>query len=218
MPTPEQIYNSLFEIANTWQPIAILWHLYFAVLVVGLIKGARPTKRFAGMLLVPPLLSVSVLAWFSGNPFSAIVFTVCGAVLFCIALRLPASGVQVARWWAIGPAVLLVLFGWGYPHFLDTMSLLPYIYAAPTGLLPCPTLSIVIGFSLLLGRLGSRAWSVILGAMGIIYGLVGTLHLSLVLDWVLLIGALILVIIEFSRKRGKRAAATEHQYLRETIS
>lgn len=82
---------------------------------------------------------------------------------------------------------------------------------------PCPTLSIVIGFSLLLGRLGSRAWSVILGAMGIFYGLLGTLHLSLVLDWVLLIGALILVIIEFSRKRGKRAAATEHQYLRETI-
>ncbi len=217
MPTPEQIHNSLFEIANTWQPIAILWHFYFAVLAIGLIKGARPTKRFTGILLILPLLSVSMLAWLSGNLFSGTVFAVSGAALFCIALCLPASGVQVARWWALVPGVLMVVLGWAYPHFLDTMSLLPYLYSAPTGLIPCPTLSIVIGFSLLLGRLGSRAWSVILGAMGIFYGLLGALHLSLVLDWVLLIGALILVIIEFSRKRGKRAAATEDKHYRETI-
>lgn len=217
MPTPEQIHNSLSEIANTWQLIAILWHLYFAVLTVGLIKGARPTRRITGILLVLPLLSVSGLAWLSGNPFSGIAFAVSGAVLFCIALRLPASGVRVAPWWAIVPGVLLVVFGWGYPHFLDTASLLPYVYSAPTGLIPCPTLSIVIGYSLLLGCLGSRVWSVILGTIGIMYGLLGVLYLSLVIDWVLLIGALILVIIELSRKRGKRATTDEDLLYRETI-
>ena len=217
MPTPEQIHDSLSEIAKSWQLIAILWHLYFAMLAVGLIKGARPTKRFTGILLLLPLLSVSVLTWLSGNPFSGIMFAASGGVLFFIALRLPASGVQVARWWAIVPGILLVIFGWGYPHFLETTSFLPYVYAAPTGLIPCPTLSIVIGFSLLLGRLGSRAWSVIFGVMGIVYGLVGTLILSLALDWVLLIGAVILVIIEFSGKSGKRAAEDEDLLYRETI-
>jgi hypothetical protein len=217
MPTPEQIQTSLSEIANTWQLFAILWHLYFTVLAVGLIKGARPTRRFTGILLILPLLSVSVLAWLSGNPFSGIVFASSGAALFCIALRLPTSGVRIAPRWAVVPGLLLVIFGWGYPHFLDTASLLPYIYAAPTGLIPCPTLSIVIGFSLLLGRLGSRAWSLILVTMGILYGLLGALYLSLALDWVLLIGALILVIAEFSHKRGKRAAADEDLRYLETI-
>ena len=217
MPTPEQIHRSLSDIANSWQLIAILWHLFFGLIAIGLIKGARPTKRFTGILLILPLLSVSALAWLSGNPFSGIVFAASGAVLFCIALRLPASGVKVARWWATVPGVLLVVFGWGCPHFLDTMSLLPYVYAAPTGLIPCPTLSIVIGFSLLLGCLGSRAWSVILGATGIVYGLLGALYLSLTLDWVLVMGALILVVTAFSHRRGKRAATSEDQYYRETI-
>lgn len=217
MPTPEQIHHSLSEIANNWQAVAIFWHLYFAVLVVGLIKGARPTRRFTGILLVMPLLSVSVLAWLSGNPFSGFMFAVSGAALLCIATRLPGNGVRVAPWWATLPGWLMVLFGWGYPHFLDTTSFIPYVYAAPTGLIPCPTLSIVIGFTMLLGGLGSRAWSMILGAMGIIYGLMGTLLLSLAIDWVLLMGALILVIIEFVRKRGNRAAATEDLHHRETI-
>jgi hypothetical protein len=112
----------------------------------------------------------------------------------------------------------MVVFGWAYPRFLDTASFVPYFYAASTGLIPCPTLSIVIGFSLLLSSLGSRIWSMVLGTMGIIYGLVGTLFLALALDWVLLIGALLLVIIEFSSKHGKRVAATEDRHLRETTS
>ena len=217
MPTPEQILNSLFEIANTWQPIAIFWHFYFAVLAVGLIKGARPTKRFTGFLLILPLLSVSVLAWLNGNLFSGIVFAVSGTALFCIALRLPASGVKASPRWAVLPGALLVVFGWGYPHFLDTMSYLPYLYAAPTGLIPCPTLSIVIGFSLLLGRLGSRAWSVVLGATGMFYGLLGIWRLSMDLDWLLLIGALILLAVEFSTRHIKNAGETDDRHYRETI-
>jgi len=59
---------------------------------------------------------------------------------------------------------------------------------------PCPTLSIVIGLALVLGGLGSRAWSVVVGATGIFYGIFGAAHLGVRLDWVLLLGALMSVL------------------------
>ena len=51
MPAPEQILNGLRTIANQWQILAILWHVYFGVLAVGLILGVRPSKRVGGVLL-----------------------------------------------------------------------------------------------------------------------------------------------------------------------
>jgi hypothetical protein len=89
---------------------------------------------------------------------------------------------------------LLFVFGWVYPHFLETRSILTYLYAAPTGLIPCPTLSTVIGLSLILGGLGSRAWSLTLGFAGIFYGVFGAAWLGVTIDWFLAVGALVAVL------------------------
>ena len=43
-----------------------------------------------------------------------------------------------------------------------------YAYASPFGLLPCPTLSVVIGLTLIFGGLQSTAWSVLLIAAGVL--------------------------------------------------
>jgi hypothetical protein len=52
---------------------------------------------------------------------------------------------------AIG--VSMIAFGWLYPHFLESHPATTYLFAAPTGVIPCPTLSLVIGFALLSGGL-----------------------------------------------------------------
>jgi type II secretory pathway component PulF len=67
MPSPQQILNGLSEISSRWQALAVFWHLYFAVFALVLLTGIRPPKRIAGILLGLPLLSVSFLAWLSGN-------------------------------------------------------------------------------------------------------------------------------------------------------
>jgi hypothetical protein len=62
------------------------------------------------------------------------------------------------------------------------------VVAAPLGLSPCPTLSAVIGLTLMLDLVWSRAWSWMLAAFGAAYGLIGALRLGVAID-VLLFGA-----------------------------
>ena len=65
---------------------------------------------------------------------------------------------MVAVFWHVyfGAIVAAVLFvyGWIYPHFLGTISFLPYLFAAPLGLIPCATLVVVIVPALILNGLG----------------------------------------------------------------
>lgn len=211
MPSPEQILNSLAAIANQWWILATLWHLYFGVLAAGLLLGARPSKRVGGVLLGLPLLSVSALAWSTANLFNGVIFAFVGLALIAIALRmLPNEPVEIASIWGVGAGAVMFIFGWVYPHFLETTSLLPYLYAAPTGLVPCPTLSIVIGLALVVGGLDSRMWSAVLGGTGLFYGVFGALRLGVSIDYVLLIGALLSLSIAFAPKRAVQEHTLAH--------
>jgi hypothetical protein len=94
----------------------------------------------------------------------------------------------------------MISFGWVYPHFLESGNWFNYLYAAPTGLIPCPTLSITIGFALLANGLSSRVWSLFLAIIGLFYGLFGIFRLEVHLDVGLLVGALLLFILAFTFK------------------
>lgn len=200
MPNSEQILNGLSAIANQWQLLAIVWHIYFVVLAGGLALGFRPSKRTGAILLALPLLSVSILAWLTANPFNGLLFALASIALLIIAIRLPQEQIEIAPLWLAGTGMFLFLFGWLYPHFLESASFLPYLYAAPTGLIPCPTLSIVTGLSLMVGGLESRAWSVVLGGMGVFYALFGAIRLGVAIDLILLLGALLILLITFLPK------------------
>lgn len=193
MPTPDQILEGLQAIANRWMPLAIAWHLYVAVLLVAVWGCRRPGRRLAALSLTLPLLSVAALAWGEANPFNGLVFLIGAMALAGCAWRLSPERVRLAPLGARLAGLLIVGFGWGYPHFLATSSALAYLYAAPTGLVPCPTLAIVIGVTLLLDGLGSRLWSGVLGGLGLFYGLFGALYLEVALDWGLVVGALLLI-------------------------
>ena len=195
MPTADQILASLKEISNSWTSIAIFWHIYFAVLAVTLMSGKRLSKQIHGILLGIPLLSVSILAWAYSNPFNGIVFAVVGIALIYVSSKLPRDAIQIGPLWMIIMGVALFMFGWIYPHFLDTTTFLTYVYAAPTGIIPCPTLSIVIGLALITNGLNSRKFSYILGFTGIFYGIFGVVRLGVSIDLVLLFGAVILIAV-----------------------
>jgi len=194
MPTTFEILEGLASIVRDFGIAAIIWHIIFAFVVVLIIAGWRPSRKFAATALAVPLLSVSVFAWIKSNFFNGLLFFLFAALLAIIGLRLPDEKVKGSPAWSTIVGILLVTFGWIYPHFLAPGSWLEYLYAAPTGLIPCPTLSIIIGFALLANGFSSRSWSITLVIIGVFYGLFGAIRLNVHIDFVLLAGALILLV------------------------
>jgi len=194
MPTPAEILNGLSTIANEMKVLAIVWHFLAAFAVIGLLAGWRPTKKMGASLLTLPLLSVGIFAWAYNNPFNGVVFLAFAVVLFVIALRMPNEKTQKVPAWGLAAGVIMILFGWVYPHFLEGGAWFKYLYAAPMGLIPCPTLSLTIGFALLANGFSSRLWSVVLVFLGSFYAFFGAMRLGVSLDFVLLAGALVLLL------------------------
>lgn len=198
MPTPSDILESLAAIVKDFKWIAITWHTLFAIVIILLFMGWRPKRKLVALALSVPLLSVSVLAWIKNYPFNGIVFLFFAVVLVLVGLRLSDEKVKRGTSWAFGIGILMIIFGWVYPHFLESGKWYDYLYAAPTGLIPCPSLSITIGFALLANGLSSRLWSLLLAVIGLFYGLFGAIRLGVHLDVGLIIGALALVFLAFT--------------------
>lgn len=177
-------------IAQEWRALAVAWHAAALLLVLVIITGPA-TARAVGAALTLPLFSVSALAWWSGNPFTTIVFAAGGGALLAIAGRLSSRPLEPPAASRLAAGLALCAFGFAYPHFLGGMWW-RYLYEAPLGLIPCPTVAFVIGVSMMAGSFGSRAWKAIVTALGIVYGAIGVFALGVTLDWVLLAGAVLL--------------------------
>ena len=192
MPPADAILAGLTNVANQWRALAIGWHVVSGALMLALLAGWRPSNRVAAGSLTLPLLSVSGMAWASGNPFNGTTFATLALLLAATATRLSTARVGVAPPPLVAAGVLLVAFGWTYPHFLETDRWTTYLYAAPFGLVPCPTLSLLIGVALIFNLFGSALWSALLALSGMAYGVVGVFRLGVTLDAALLAGAVIL--------------------------
>jgi len=203
MPTVDEILSGLREVANNWKVLAIFWHVYFGAAIVALVFGRRPSKKTAGLLLALPIFSVGAIAWISANPFNGIVFALAGILIVVFSIKLRSEKAQTAPAPFLIPGALMCAFGWIYPHFLETSSFLPYLYSAPIGLVPCATLSIVVGTALVLNGLGSRAICIVLGVMGLFYGMTGVAQLKVAVDWALLTGAAIILVLGFFLKSNR---------------
>lgn len=195
MPSPLEITRSASHIAEDGVLLAMMWHAAVVLGIAALGAGWRPTRRAAGLLLAAPCASVALASWLAASPFNGALFTLLTALLVAAALRLPSGRIEPGPGWALLGGAVVVLFGLAYPHFLGDRAPAMYLVAAPVGLLPCPTLAVVIGFTLLAGGLQGRAWSPILLAAGTFYGLFGAAVLGVLLDLGLLAGTAALALV-----------------------
>ncbi|HEX2873297.1 MAG TPA: hypothetical protein VHP33_18695 [Polyangiaceae bacterium] len=202
MPAPSEILRSLSNIANGAVPISIAWHAALIVAAAALLFGLRPQKRAAALILSAPLLSVALLAFAFGNPFNGATFSLLAVVLAVLARPALPGAITFRSDWSAYLGALLIGFGVVYPHFLDA-SWLTYLYAAPFGAIPCPTLSVVVGSALLVGSFDLRAWRVVLALAGCFYAVFGALRLGVFIDVVLLVGSLGLL-LQNRRLHGPR--------------
>jgi hypothetical protein len=192
MLSRQAILEQLGMIANSWWSIAAAWHVVFGSLFIAIAGGWRPRHRVLGAVLATAVASVSAIAWEAGSPFNSAVFALLAVVLAALLRTLPARPIQLSSWPTVAFAASLALFALVYPHFSPTASWPELLLVAPLGLIPCPTLSMVIAVTLLAGGFDSRRWSAIVAAAGLFYGLIGVLALGVGIDLVLFAGALIL--------------------------
>ncbi|MGE0815758.1 MAG: hypothetical protein AB7O28_27455 [Vicinamibacterales bacterium] len=206
MPAPGDVLAGLSTIANDWRAVAVAWHLLMAAGALAVATGWwRPSGRLVARLLVLPVVSVATLAALSGNPFTAAAFAVLAGALLAGAARVPAAPVRPAPPPAMAAGAALTVFGLTYPHFLEAGSWTAYLYASPFGLLPCPTLAVLIGVTLLVRTLRTDMWSAPLVAAGLFYGGVGVARLGVVLDAALVAGALLLGVVTMAEAFGWRS-------------
>jgi hypothetical protein len=194
MITTAEILESLERGARDWPAVALAWHALAALIVVALAAGLRPSRRYFGAVLSLPLFSVSAVSWTSGNAFNAVVFALLGAALGLGAFRLQDGAMQLGGQWAVLAGATMIAFGWIYPGFVEASSPLAYFYASPLGLIPCPTLSLLIGFAFVARGLDSPLWTGLLAATGVFYGLFGAWRLGVIIDGMLLVGSVALLL------------------------
>ncbi len=203
MPAPSEVLDGLTRIANDAFAFAVAWHLLIALAILLVVAGWRPLERTAALLLLGPIGSAALFAWVHGNPFNGAVLTmvvVAGAVL---AARIRSGCVASGPRWSSWLGAALVLLAWVYPHFLVGRSALVHLYGSPVGLIPCPTLALAIGVTLLGGGF-ARSWSTMLAGVGALYALYGALRLGVLVDLGLLAGAAGLFALVESGSQSRR--------------
>ncbi len=201
MPTPGEILAGLISITNRGFIFAVAWHLLVGAGLIAAYQQWRASPRLEGALLIAPLLSVSAFAWGVHERFNGTVFLALSAALGLISWRSNRVAVPRQKWTRV-LGVVLISFAWVYPEFLRGWPQVTYLIAAPMGLIPCPTLALVMGFTLLGYGPSSRAWAVVLALAASFYAGVGVMRLGVTIDLVLLVGAMGLAVRALGRSRG----------------
>jgi uncharacterized membrane protein HdeD (DUF308 family) len=130
----------------------------------------------------------------SGNPFNGILFSILTVLIIIFGLRASGQPVQTSQIIFMVIGIMMIIFGLVYPHFVNTDSVFKSLYASPVGLIPCPTLSILIGFLLLYNGFGSQSLTLTFIIFGLFYGLFGVLKLAVYLDIFLVFGTITLLV------------------------
>lgn len=154
------------------------------------------------MLLSLPLVSVSVVAFAFANPLHAAVFALLAGALALLASRAPAGMVGLGPRWAVALGSLLIAFGWAYPQFVAARSSLTYLYAAPLGVIPAPTLAFVVGVALVSSGFALDAWCIALGLAACVAGLTGAVVLGVTIDLAVFAGGVALVTLRMRKRHA----------------
>ena len=204
MPNPLAVRAVSQWIANDAFALAVVWHAFVAAGAIAVLRG-RVSERTAGQMLTVLLASVSGVSFAFRSPFNGVVCGALAIVLALVARGMSSADVRPGSTWNAAAGIALMALGWAYPEFGG--GRLAFLYAAPLGLLPCPTLAMLVGATFFFDGLGSRAWSLIVAAAGLFYGVVGVAWLQVRVDVVLAAGALALAASVLSPlHRGKRPA------------
>jgi len=179
MPASAELLRQLATIANELIGVAMAWHVVVASVLVTVALGWRPTPRTSVVALAALPVSVAIIAAAYGNVFNALGFALLALLL--VAGRRTATMPGHVPAWSRALGAALIAYAWLYPHFLAG-PWFQYAYAAPLGVVPCPTLALVAGVTLVAGSFGSRFVAAVLAVWCLFYATFGIVRLGVWLD------------------------------------
>ncbi|MCK7460673.1 MAG: hypothetical protein MZU84_00590 [Sphingobacterium sp.] len=182
MPKTDEILNGLQKIVNDYSLVAIIWHLVFYALLAALLFKWLPTNRDIRTADLYPCAFGCHTGFHVGESVQRDAFSILAVLGVIFGLKATGQPVQTSQLVFMIIGILMIVFGLVYPHFIDAGSIVKYLYASPAGLIPCPTLSVIIGFLLLYNGFGSQSITLTLIVFGLFYGIFGVLRLGVYLD------------------------------------
>ena len=197
---PAAILEQLASMSSVLAPVAAAWHVAIIAIAAAIVAGWRPTQLvFATLLLAPLVLSVASLALAFGNAFNGASFALLALGMLVLGGRLSDErAVTRGPLWTTLLGGALILFGACYPHFVaGPWYLVPA--AAPVGIVPCPTLAVLAGATLIANGGGSRAIPAMLAAWCAFYAGFGIVRLGVTIDVGLVVAAIGLVAVDVRR-------------------
>jgi len=202
VPATEEILRQLARATNELGALAIVWHVLVLVAALAMLSGRIPS-RYLTTLAIGLVLSVVIVSLGYGNWFNGVSFLV-----LAVALTMSATDGGVAlemRPWQSLLGTALVVFGFIYSHFVEGAWYRP-LYAAPIGVLPCPTLAMIAGYVLLTGAGGMRSVPVLLAIWTAFYAIFGIVKLGVFLDIGLVAATLGLVALAIQNVHARKSS------------
>jgi len=188
MPSSVTILETLSSMAEDLVWLAVAWHAVMLTAVGLRVMGLRVSPHASMLALTLPSVSVSVAAFGYGLAFNGVAFGVLGLAFATLGILSKHPSLQHGPRWAGVLGAALLVFGWVYPHF-NSGPWHRTLYAAPLGVLPCPTLAMLAGTVLWAESFRSRAACSLLALWCAFYAAFGVFRLGVVIDLGLLFGA-----------------------------
>jgi hypothetical protein len=203
MPSASEILEQLRLAANQADTLAIAWHVVVLLVGIAMIRRWQPPIRYAPLALVAPVLSVFMVSLGYRNWFNAGSFFVLAVALTFVSVDLVEPSRARGPVWRTVLGIALVAYGVVYPHFIEG-AWYRSLYAAPIGVLPCPTLAMIAGYTLVTSGHGTRAVPAVLAVWTAFYAAFGIAKLGVWLDVGLLAATFGLVVLVVQNDHARR--------------
>ena len=181
---PESILNYLAMVSNQNISLNLIMHVitFLAIPSIFLLKNIRMQKAVFNGLVFILTLTVTVNALINGNAFHLVTF----AILLIIALRELVMGKNQVVISATNNVTTFVAFiclfiGVWYPEFVHT-SPLGMLFVSPMGIVPCPTLIVILSLFTLNSSGISKLQYIATIIIGAVYAVIGVFILKVYLD------------------------------------
>lgn len=211
----ENILNYLINISNANLLLNLLNHfiIYFALILffvlrfIGKIKAARIVRNVSVILLI---LSIIGNALYYGNPFHLITFSV--ILIFFIIFQKKAlkenenfatnKQNDIKDIAIIIISAIFIFLGVFYPEFVE-VSIPQYLLFASVGIVPCPTLLVILGFFNLTLTKSDKKTEIAFIILTCVYAIIGTFIFKVYLDITLILLAIFSIINLFMHSEIK---------------